>query len=382
MADTAPAPARLMSIDVFRGLTIAAMVIVDNPGDWNNVYAPLLHAEWNGTWWTPWTPTDLIFPFFVFILGLSLTLSPRAVESLPRIFKRAAVLFLCGFALAYYVRFNFSTVRIPGVLVRLSLCSLFASLIYRQVLKLEEEARLQAVMGVTAVLLLGYWALLMFVPAPGGVAGDLTPAGNLGAWLDRTLIGTQHLWSSTKTWDPEGLLGTIPAVATTLTGVAAGLVLRGKRTDVEKTAVFIVAGGVSVLGAVVWDQRFVITKSLWTSSFVLLTSGLASIALGACYWMIDVQGRRRFLRPFVVMGTNPLALFVMSGWLIKTLLWIKVMGPAGKKIALYNWIYMHAFLPLGLGGPKNTSLAFAFATLLLLYVPLEVMYRKRLFWRA
>lgn len=372
-----PAPARLMSLDVFRGLTIAAMTIVNNPGDWSHIYAPLEHAEWNG-----WTPTDLIFPFFVFILGISLTLSKRSLQSVPGIFKRSAVIFLCGFLLAYYVKFDLSRVRIPGVLVRLSLCSLFASLIYRQVLKVAEEARLQAVLSIAALLLLTYWALMTFVPVPGGVAGDLSPSGNLGAWIDRTVIGTAHLWSTSKTWDPEGLLSTLPAIATALTGIAAGLVLNGTRTQVEKTAIFIVAGGACVLAGTVWGQRFPINKNLWTSSYVLLSSGLAAICLAVCYWMIDVQGRRRFLRPLVVMGMNPLALFVMSGFMVKTLLWIKLAGPAGKPVSLYSWIYTHAFLPLGLWGPKNTSLAFALATLAVLYIPLEVMYRKRIFWRA
>jgi predicted acyltransferase len=366
-----------MSLDVFRGLTIAAMVIVNNPGDWGHIYAPLEHAEWNG-----WTPTDLIFPFFVFILGVSLTLSRRGLQSVPGIFKRAFVIFACGFLLAYYVRFDLTRVRIPGVLARLAVCSLFASLIYRQVLKVAEEARLQVALGIAAVLLLTYWALLMFVPVPGGVAGDLTAGHDLGAWIDRTVIGTAHLWSSSKTWDPEGLLSTLPAIATALTGIAAGLVLNGKRSQVEKTAIFIVAGGASVMAGLVWDQRFPINKSLWTSSYVLFTSGLATIALAACYWIIDVHGRRRFLHPLVVMGMNPLTLFVLSGFLVKTLLWIKVGAATGKPVALYNWIYTHWFLPFGLGGPKNTSLTFALVMLAVLYVPLEIMYRKRIFLRA
>ncbi len=371
------ASTRLMSVDVFRGLTIAAMVIVNNPGDWGKIYAPLEHAEWNG-----WTPTDLIFPFFVFILGVSLTLSKRSLQSVPGIFKRASIIFLCGFLLAYYVRFDFSRVRIPGVLARLALCSLFASLIYRQVLRIEKEARLHVVLGIAAILLLGYWALLMFVPVPGGVAGDLTPSHDLGAWIDRTVIGTAHLWSSSKTWDPEGLLSTLPAIATALTGIAAGLVLNGPRTQVEKTALLIVAGGASVMAGLVWGQQFPINKNLWTSSYVLFTSGLASITLAACYWFIDVHQRRRFLHPLVVMGMNPLTLFVLSGFIVKTLTWIKIGAAAGKPVSLYNWIYTHAFLPLGLGGPKNTSLAFALVMLAALYIPLEIMYRKRIFLRA
>lgn len=369
---------RRVSVDVFRGLTIAAMVIVNNPGDWGNVYAPLLHAEWNG-----WTPTDLIFPFFVFILGVSITLSKRP-QTVATLFKRALILYAFGFFLAIYPRFNFSIVRVMGVLARLALCSLFAGLIYRQIIKLEEDARLQATIFLAALLLLVYWALMMFVPFPGGTPGDLTPAGNLGAWIDRTVIGTNHLWRTSKTWDPEGLLGTLPAVASALTGIAVGLVLTSKRSDIEKVAGLISAGGAVMAVGLVWDTRFPINKSLWTSSYVLLTSGLASIILASCYWFFDVHERRRFLHPLIVMGRNPLALFVMSGFLVKTLTWdvLQVHDASGKGVSLYNWIYQHAFVPLGLWGPKNTSLAFALAMLALLYVPLLLLHRKKLFLRA
>jgi predicted acyltransferase len=368
--------ARRVSIDVFRGLTIAAMVIVNNPGDWGNVYAPLLHAEWNG-----WTPTDLIFPFFVFILGVSITLSKRP-QTAATIFKRAAILYAFGFLLAIYPRFNFSIVRVMGVLPRLALCALFAGLLYKLVMRVEEEARLQAVIFTSALLLLTYWALMTFVPVPGGTAGDLTPSGNLGAWIDRTVIGTNHLWRTSKTWDPEGLLSTLPAIGSALTGIAAGLVLTGKRSDIEKMAVLISAGGASMAAGLVWDNRFPINKSLWTSSYVLLTSGLASIFLAACYWFFDVHQRRRFLHPLIVMGRNPLALFVMSGLLVKTMTWIQIDAGNGKTVSLYSWIYTHLFLPMGLWGPKNTSLAFALAMLAVLYVPLLFLHRKQWFLRA
>jgi len=352
------------------------MVIVNNPGDWGNVYAPLLHAEWNG-----WTPTDLIFPFFVFILGVSITLSKRP-QTVAAIFKRALIIYAFGFFLAIYPRFNFGIVRVMGVLARLALCSLFAGLIYKLITKLDEEARLQAAVFLAALLLLGYWALMMFVPFPGGTAGDLTPEGNIGAWIDRTVIGTNHLWRTSKTWDPEGLLGTLPAVASALTGIAAGLVLTSKRSDVEKVAGLISAGGAAMAVGLVWDSRFPINKSLWTSSYVLLTSGLASIVLAACYWFFDVNARRRFLHPLIVMGRNPLALFVLSGFLVKTLTWIQINAGDGKTVSLYNWIYRHAFLPLGLWGPKNTSLLFALAMLAFLYVPLLFLHRRQWFLRA
>lgn len=372
-----PAPRRV-SIDVFRGLTIAAMVIVNNPGDWGQIYAPLEHAAWNG-----WTPTDLIFPFFVFILGVSITLSKRP-QTVVTIIKRAAILYAFGFFLAIYPRFNFSIVRIMGVLARLALCSLFAGLIYKWIAKLDEEVRLQAVVFLAAIILLVYWVLMTFVPVPGGVAGDLTPSGNLGAWVDRTVIGVNHLWRTSKTWDPEGLLSTLPAIATALTGIAAGLVMNSKRSDIEKVAVLLSAGGVSMAAGLVWDNRFPINKNLWTSSYVLLTSGLASIFLGACFWFFDVNQRRRFLHPLIVMGRNPLALFVLSGFLVKTMTWDKlaIHDAAGKSTSLYNWVYQHAFLALGLGGPKNTSLAFALAMLAFLYLPLLYLHKKRLFLRA
>lgn len=374
--DATSAPQRSVAIDVFRGLTIAGMVIVNNPGDWGQIYAPLEHAAWNG-----WTPTDLIFPFFVFILGVSVTLSRRP-QTAATIIRRAAILYAFGFFLAWYPKFDLSIVRIMGVLPRLALCALFAGLIYGQVMKAAEEARLQVVLFIAAMMLLTYWALMTFVPVPGGVAGDLTPSGNLGAWVDRTVLGTNHLWRTSKTWDPEGLLSTLPAIASALTGIAAGLVLKGRRSDVEKVAILLAAGGASVAAGLVWDNRFPINKNLWTSSYVLLTSGLASIFLAACYWFIDVHHRRRFLHPLIVMGRNPLALFVLSGFLVKTMTWLTINDANGKAVSLYNWVYTRAFLPLGLGGPKNTSLAFALAMLAFLYVPLLFLHRKQLFLRA
>jgi predicted acyltransferase len=223
---------------------------------------------------------------------------------------------------------------------------------------------------------------MTFVPVPGGTAGDLTPDGNLGAWLDRTIIGTNHLWRTSKTWDPEGLLSTLPAIATALTGIAAGLVLTGTRSDIEKMAVLLSAGGASVAAGLVWGNRFPINKSVWTSSYVLLTSGLASIAWACGFWFFDVHQRRRFLKPVIVMGRNPLALFVLSGFLVKTMTWITIPGANGKTVSVYNWVYQHLFLPIGLGGPKNTSLAFALAMLVFLYVPLLVLHKKQLFLRA
>ena len=344
---------------------MAAMVIVNTPGDWSAVYWPLLHAEWHG-----WTPTDLIFPFFVFIVGVSIVLSSRRSASVGAIVTRAAVLYGLGLLLALYPRFNFSTVRLVGVLPRLAFCYLAAALVYRGLQGRDERGRLIWTLSIGGALIVIYWALLRFVPAPGGVVFDLTPSGNLGAWIDRTLIGEAHLWRQSKTWDPEGLLSTIPAIATALTGVAAGVILTGTASPADRVRHLVVAGLAATAAGLLWHLEFPINKNLWTSSYVLFTSGLAALALGALYWWIDVRGHRAGLRPFIVLGTNALALFMLSGWLVKTLIFFQA----------YDTTYRRFFAPLG--SPKFTSLLFAIAMLAVLYAVLEVMYRRKWFFRA
>jgi predicted acyltransferase len=294
-----------------------------------------------------------------------------------------------GLLLALYPRFNVSTVRIMGVLPRLALCYLAAALFYRAIATADETRRVWLTLTAAATLLAGYWALMTFVPAPGGIAGDLTPSGNLGAWIDRTLLGEAHLWRQSRTWDPEGLLSTLPAVATALTGLAAGMVLvqplhsskRPASPEAKPPTFHLLAWGVaSIVAGLAWDRSFPINKNLWTSSYVLFTSGLASMALGALYWWIDARGRRAFTRSFIVMGVNALALFVVSGWLVKTLIFVTVTGGAGERVSLYRAIFEHAFAPLA--SPRLASLFFAVAALAVLYVMLEVMYRRRWFLRA
>lgn len=353
---------------------MASMVIVNTPGDWGAVYAPLLHAEWHG-----WTPTDLIFPFFVFIVGVSIVISRRQA-TMATIARRAAVLYLLGLALALYPRFDFSIVRVVGVLPRLAICYFAAALVYRQVAARPESDRVRVACVTAAALLVGYWVLLRFVPVPGGVAGDLSPSGNLGAWLDRTVIGEAHLWRQSRTWDPEGLLSTLPALATALTGVAFGVVLLGGRAIGEKLGLLAGAGVVSTLLGLLWSLDFPINKNLWTSSYVLFTSGLAALLLVACYWVVDVRGWRGWTRPFVVMGTNALALFVVSGALVKTLLLFQMTLADGTRTSVYRGVYLTWFAPLA--SPKNASLLFAVVALGLLYLLLEVLYRRRWFLRA
>jgi predicted acyltransferase len=375
-----PARARLISLDVFRGLTMAGMVIVNNPGDWGTVYWPLLHAEWNG-----WTPTDLIFPFFLFIVGVSITLSQKSA-SWGSIARRAALIVALGLFLAGYPRFNPARWRIPGVLQRIAVCYLAAAGVYRLITTGERSTsdssaalrRRAIAIGILAlVLALGYWGVMMLVSPPGGMAGDLTPEGNLGAWLDRALM-SGHLWK--PRWDPEGLLSTVPAISTTLLGILAGICLTAPVTPEQKVRLLGIGGAVALLAGWCWGVVFPINKSLWTSSYAIFTAGFGAVLLAALYWTIDVKGWTRWTKPFVVLGSNAITLFVASGLLVKTLALIHVAGEDGKDVAVSRWAYLHMFVPLA--SPKNASLLYAVANLIVLYALLAWMYRRRLFLRV
>ena len=291
---------RMVSLDVFRGVTIAAMILVNDPGSWSHIYPPLEHAEWNG-----WTPTDLIFPFFLFIVGVSLTLSfaSRIARGLTRralmihVVRRSALIFAIGLFLNGFPDFDLSSIRIMGVLQRIALCYLVAGLLYLATFQREPAAdrppRVRANLRVTAAvaiaLLVGYWALMTFVPVPGYGAGHLGKDDNLGAYVDRTLMGG-HLWSESVTWDPEGFLSTFPAIASLLIGILAGEWLRSDRLAGRKALGLAVAGLVLLAAGRLLHPYFPINKNLWTSSFVMFTGGFAMLALAACYWWVDVRG--------------------------------------------------------------------------------------------
>lgn len=358
---------RLRSLDVFRGLTVAAMVIVNNPGDWGAVYGPLLHAEWHG-----WTPTDLIFPFFLFIVGVSLALSAR-VATVATIVRRGAIIWGLGLLLAGFPFFNLATIRIPGVLARIAWCYVAAALLAGAIADRRDRSRL--ILQAALFLLAGYWLLLAMVPFPGGAAGDLTPAGNIGAWLDRAIFG-RHVWRG-GAFDPEGLLSTVPAIGTTLLGVLAGWLVKegtSPRAIVRGLLVWGLAGVIAGLAIAVWLP---INKSLWTSSYALFTAGLAAASLAACYWLLDArstEATRRATEPLVALGRNAILLFVLSGLIAKTLIYVKWPDPAAS---LGSWIYASAFQPFA--PPQVASLLFAIANLLLLYALLAVLHRKRIY---
>ena len=365
-------PGRLVSLDVFRGLTIAGMVLVNNPGTWSSIYWPLEHAEWHG-----WTPTDLVFPFFLFIVGVSITLAfARRVEEgtgkrdlYLKVIKRSAIIFGLGLFLNGFPYFPLATIRIAGVLQRIALCYLIASLLF-----LTTRARTQLLIAVA--LLIGYCLVMTRLAAPGYAPGDLTKEGSIASFVDRVLLG-QHIWRQGRVYDPEGLLSTIPAVATTLCGILTGHWLRSERTRYEKVVGMFVAGAICVVLGWVWNPFFPINKSLWTSSYVLFTAGLALELLALCYWVIDIKGYRRWAWPFEVFGVNALALFVGTGLMVKLMGLIKLPLSDGTRISSQGWIFRNLFLPWA--SPINASLAYAIAFILLWLVLMWLLYRKQIY---
>ncbi|UYZ59389.1 acyltransferase family protein [Hymenobacter latericus] len=368
-------PGRLVSLDVFRGITVMAMILVNNPGDWGHIYAPLEHAAWHGC-----TPTDLIFPFFLFIVGVSLVYALDGLKrqggplgaTMLRVVRRGAVLFALGLLLALFPKFEFATVRIPGVLQRIGLVFIFSSAVF-----LYTGRRTQ--LGLLAGILVLYNVLLQLVPAPGLGAATLLPGHDLGAWLDRTLLSEAHLWKSSKTWDPEGLLSTLPAVGTGLLGVLTAQWLRRREVPpAEKVAWLFVHGALLIVLGLIWNGWFPINKSLWTSSYVLYTGGIAISALAVLYWLCDVQGWRGWIKPFLVYGVNAITVFFLSGLIPRILGLIKQPLPgSGKAVGLKEWLYQTVFVP-AFEVPENASLAGAVTLILIWLGILWWMYHKRI----
>ncbi len=370
---------RLLSLDVFRGITVATMILVNNPGDWGHIYAPLEHAEWNGC-----TPTDLVFPFFLFIVGVSIAyaLGPkkaaggRTAPLIATVAKRAVILFLLGLFLnAFPTIFTepiatLQTVRIPGVLQRIALVYLATGILF-----LTTSPRLQ--FRLLIGILLVYWGLMTLVPVPGVGYPNLEKETNLGAWIDRSLLGTAHLWKLSVTWDPEGLLGTLPAIATALSGTLTGWWLRKKDIDAPvKIAWLFAAGTLAAMTGLLLDLVFPINKALWTSSYVLYTSGLAGIGLALLYWMIDIQGYRRWTGPFVAYGVNAITVFFMSGIIPRIMRLIAIPMPDGIEVTSQVWLYNQYFAPYL--SPVNASLAWALVFVTVWLVVLWGMYRKNI----
>jgi predicted acyltransferase len=365
---------RLESLDVFRGATIAAMILVNNPGTWDAVYAPLRHADWHG-----WTFTDAIFPFFLWISGVALTLSfARRMErgdDRGRLFlhtlRRAASIFALGLLLNGFPYYDLATIRIPGVLQRIAVCYLAAGGLFLVTRLRGQVAAIVSLLGV-------YWALMKAVPVPGYGAGVLEKQGNFAQWID-SLALSGHMWVSTKTWDPEGIVSTLPAIATVLFGVLCGHLLRLARSAAEKAAWMFSAGVGLAWAGVAMDVWLPINKNLWTSSYAVFMAGLAFTAFALCYWLIDGCGRRRWARPFAIYGMNAITVYVLSGVLARGMTLIQWTGPGGQPVTLHAWIFDQVFSPLA--SPINASLLFAIANVAVLYLAALPMWRRKWFLR-
>jgi predicted acyltransferase len=362
-------PARIISVDFLRGLTVAGMILVNNPGSWEHIYAPLEHSAWNGC-----TPTDLVFPFFLFIVGISISYSlsvPKAStenqsELVIKIIRRAIILFLLGLFLNFISDFSFSTLRIPGVLQRIALVFLVAALLF-----LKTSVRTQITLSVT--ILISYWLLMTLVPVPGVGIANLEPNTNLGAWLDYSLL-KNHLWKFSKIWDPEGILGTFPAIVSGIIGVLTGIWLRSAAVKKDKIIRLFVVGIFMILMALVWNMVFPINKNLWTSSFVLFTSGIALNVLAVCYWLIDVQEYRKYTKPFLAFGSNAIAAYMLSEVLSNLL--YSVVEKNGQSISVKEVIFQ--FLSINWINLKFLSFVLALSWVAMIWLPINWMYKRKI----
>jgi predicted acyltransferase len=363
-----PYPARLRSLDAFRGIAVAGMILVNNPGSWTDVYGVLRHADWNGC-----TVADLVFPFFLFAVGTAITLSlaQRRSPSVARwrligpILRRTGFLFALGLFLNGFPLFDWSTLRLPGVLQRIALCycmGSFAGLVL--------SARGQAVLA--GVLLVGYAVVTWLVHVPANAGSVSEPEATLAAYIDRWLMSGHLLQPG---WDPEGLLSTVGATATTLLGMLAGRWLRSENRPSRIAMGSFLAGNAGILLGLLLNRWLPINKSLWTSSYVLFTAGIALDLLTLCYWMIDCRAHASWASPLIAYGTNPIVAYVLSVLLAKTLLLWVVIQPDGARIPFQQYLFEHVFLRLA--HPLNASLLYAATYTALWWGITSVLYRHR-----
>lgn len=371
---------RLVSLDFFRGATVAAMILVNNPGSWSHIYGPLKHAAWHG-----WTPTDLIFPFFLFIVGVSIVLAFTKAKAkgaddsdlLKKTLIRAAKIFGLGLALSAfpYLTFipdfglhqNLIDIRIPGVLQRIAICYAAGAFLF-----LYTKPRTQ--MLTLGGLLIGYWILMMAIPVPGYGAGAIdTAEGNLAAYIDQLLL-SGHMWK--ENWDPEGLLSTLPAIGTTLIGIWTGrMLMSDKESESSRTIQFFIWGFILIILGYAWSWIFPINKNIWTSSYTLFTGGQAMCIFGLCYWFIDVKSKQRFTDWGVAYGINAITVFFLSGVITRVFNMIRF-SYGGESYTLKGWIY--DVVLSSIASPINASLLYAIMWIVLFYLLAAWMKKKNI----
>jgi predicted acyltransferase len=364
---------RLVSLDAFRGLTMALMVMVNNAGS-DAIYHQFRHSPWNG-----WTIADTIFPSFVWIMGVALTLSlgKRLQSGMPpfqlyqQIFRRTVLLYVLGLIVYVAPAFDLSTQRILGVLQRIAICYLIASVIY-----LHTSIRGQIVWAVG--FLVAYWLMMTLIPVPDFGAGNLTVDGNFAHYVDRIVLG-RHNYRWTKTWDPEGIVSTIPTISTVLLGILAGHVMALKRSLAERCVWLSVMGSSLLFAGLVCNTWLPINKQLWTSSFVLFMAGLDAIVFSGLAWLIDACGYRRWATPAVVFGMNAIPIYMLSEILAEVIGGVHVRSGPGA-LSVQDWIFHHAFLPVG--SDSVAALLYAIAFTMLMYGVALWLYRRKWFLRV
>lgn len=419
---------RLISLDVFRGLTILLMTIVNNPGSWSAIYPPLEHAPWHGC-----TPTDLVFPFFVFIMGAAISFAMPAksydsttfnkiftrslrmvclgiffnffgniqlfgLEGIPLLIGRLLITALAGYALmgnfsarlktylavsifiiymilAYSGIEAYESVRLPGVLQRIGIVYFIASLLY-----LKTTQRTQLVAAI--LILLGYWAIMTLIPAPGFEITNLEKGTNLAAWADNILL-KGHMSEATKTWDPEGILSTIPAIATGIIGLLIGQILNSTLLKNEKAKKLLLIGTILIILGQVWNIVFPINKALWTSSYVLYTAGLATFVLAILYYLIDVADYKKGTRLFLIWGVNPMIVFFLSQIIPQAMGMISMPNPEvpTQQTNLWDYLYFLGVEPY-FHNPMTASLVFALLYVGFWSIILAYFYKNKMYFKV
>lgn len=356
---------RLISLDAFRGFTIAAMIMVNNPGSWSHVYPPLEHADWNGL-----TPTDLIYPFFIFIVGVSIALAyskrlNAGLEKGPmyrKIIIRSVNIFVVGILLWLFPKFSFESVRITGVLQRIAIVFMVSAFLF-----LNTKWKTQAI--IAGFLLVAYWLMMTLIPTPGYGKVMLEPGVNLSAWFD-SIFMPGHLYR--ETWDPESILSTLPSIATGITGMLAGHLILSKLTQERKVIYLFSFSFLAFIIGFMWGYIFPINKNIWTSSFVLVTSGLAGMVLAVSIFAVDILGRKRFTKPGIIFGSNAITAYVLADILtLPVYRW-----HIGSASLSGHW--MNLFEHFG-WSMKFGSFTFAVLFIFLNFIPVWFLYKKKIF---
>jgi len=358
---------RILSVDIFRGMTIILMVLVNTPGTWSSVYAPFLHATWHG-----YTPTDLVFPFFLFIVGTSIVFAYQNKEINASVYKKITVrslkliglgLFLGAFTISFPFIKDFADIRFPGVLQRIGVVFFFAALLFINV-------KWKTLLGITVALLVGYWLLMTLVPV-NGIASTLDRApNNFANWLDVQVFGTHNYKPD---YDPEGLLSTVPSIASSLLGVFTGLILISKQT--KKATILMGVGGSLLIIGHIWDLVFPINKALWTSSFVLVTAGWANLILALIYYITDVR-KIEFGTIFKYIGANAIIIYFLSSFIAKIMGQIKV-----GETSLHGWLFQHIYVH-DLISMQLSSLLYALTVVAFYCFLAYFLYQRKLFFKV